>query len=81
MIIHDIDTIGASIVAFLRKSKRCQCARKRMGPRATLVDMVFIEKLEEDEVVEQHFVEEQTMQTDAREDNVVEAKVQPSTQV
>jgi hypothetical protein len=29
-----------------------------MGPRATLVDMVFIEKLEEDEVVEQHFVEE-----------------------
>jgi len=38
---------------------------------------MFIEELEEDEVVEQHFVETQIVQTDAREENIVEAEVQP----
>jgi hypothetical protein len=32
---------------------------------------VFIEELEEDEVVEQHFVELQMVQKDAREENIV----------
>jgi hypothetical protein len=39
------------------------------------VDIVFIEELEEDEVVEQHFVEIHTLQIDARDENIVEAEV------
>jgi hypothetical protein len=39
------------------------------------MDPVFIEELEEDKVVEQQFVEAQVEQKDAREENVVEAKV------
>jgi hypothetical protein len=35
---------------------------------------VFIEDSEEDKVVEQHFMEAQITQKDAREDNIVEAK-------
>jgi hypothetical protein len=37
---------------------------------------MFIEKSEEDKVVEQHFVEAQAMQKDAGEENVVEVDVQ-----
>jgi hypothetical protein len=35
---------------------------------------VFIEESEEDKVEEQHFVEAQTMQKDAKEDNIVEVE-------
>jgi hypothetical protein len=42
---------------------------------------VFIEELEDDEVVEQHFVEAQIAQKVTREENVIEAKIQPSTEV
>jgi hypothetical protein len=42
---------------------------------------VFIERLEEDKIVEQHFVETKTTQTDVGEENVVEAEVQPSIEV
>ncbi len=42
---------------------------------------MFIEELKEDEAMEQHFVEVQTMQKDAREENVVEVGEQLSTKV
>ncbi len=42
---------------------------------------MFIEESKEDEAMEQHFVEAQIAQTDTREENVVEAKVQQSTKV
>jgi RecB family endonuclease NucS len=42
---------------------------------------MFIEESKEDKVVEQHFVEAQTMQKDAREENIIEAKEQASTKV
>jgi hypothetical protein len=35
---------------------------------------MFIEELEEDKAMEQHFVEAQKMQKDAREENVVEVE-------
>jgi hypothetical protein len=35
---------------------------------------VFIEESEEDEVVQQHFVESQTTRKATREENIVEAK-------
>jgi hypothetical protein len=38
---------------------------------------VFIEKLEEDEAVDQHFVEAYIVQMDVGEENVVEVEVQP----
>jgi hypothetical protein len=38
---------------------------------------MFIEELEEDKVVEQHFLETYIVQTDAWEENIVEEKVQP----
>ncbi len=56
-IIQDINTIGTFEVEFLHKSKRCWHAREHIRPRATLVDPLFIEESEEDEAVEQHFVE------------------------
>jgi hypothetical protein len=65
----------------LRKSKRNWRAREQIGLGATLVHLVFIERLEEDKIVEQHFVETKTTQTDVGEENVVEAKVQPSIEV
>jgi hypothetical protein len=36
---------------------------------------VFIEELKEDKAMEQHFIEAQTTQMDAREENVVEVEV------
>ncbi len=36
---------------------------------------MFIEESKENEVMEQHFVEEQTTHKDAREENVIEAKI------
>jgi len=35
---------------------------------------VFIEESEDDEGVEQHFVEEQTMEKDTREENIIEVE-------
>jgi hypothetical protein len=81
MIIHDIYKIGTSVVEFLHISKRSWCAREQTKPRVTLVDPVFIKESEEDEDVEQHFVETQTSQIDAGEENVVEVEVQPSIEV
>jgi hypothetical protein len=51
MIIHDINTIATSIIEFLCRSRRHWCVRKQIGPRVTYVDPMFIEELEEDEVV------------------------------
>ncbi len=80
-IIQNIYITGTFIVEFLCKGKRHWRARKQTGPRATSVDIVFTEELEEDEVVEQHFVEIHTLQIDARDENIVEAEVQPFIEV
>jgi hypothetical protein len=42
---------------------------------------VFIEESQEDEIMEQHFVEVETVQKDVREGNVVAAEEQLSTKV
>jgi hypothetical protein len=42
--------------------------------RATSIDPAFIEESEDDEGVEQHFVEEQTMEKDIREENIMEVE-------
>jgi hypothetical protein len=43
------------VVEFLRRSRRHWHVKEQIGPRATLVDLMFIEELEEDKVMEQHF--------------------------
>ncbi len=60
-IIQDINTIGTFIVEFLCESKQHWHVREQIGLRTTLIDLVCIEELEEDEVEEHHFVDEQTM--------------------
>jgi hypothetical protein len=52
MIIHDIYRIKRSAVEFLCKIIKNWCASEQAGPRATLEDPVFIEGLEEDDIVE-----------------------------
>jgi hypothetical protein len=42
---------------------------------------MFIEELNKEEAVEQHFMELQMVQKDTREENVVAMKQQPSTKV
>jgi hypothetical protein len=42
---------------------------------------VFIEELEDDEMVEQHFAKEQTMENDTREENIVEVEEHLSLEV
>jgi hypothetical protein len=42
---------------------------------------VFIEELEEDEAVEQHFVEEQTTEKDTREENIIKVEEHLSLEV
>ncbi len=74
-IIHDIYIIGTFVIQFLHKSKRSWHAKEQTILRTTLVDPMFIEDSEEDEAMEQDFVEAQIMQMCAREENVVEAKV------
>jgi hypothetical protein len=63
----------------LCNNKKHWRAREKKGPRATLVDSIFIKEFEEDKVLEEHFVEAYAIQKDTREDNVVEAKVYTST--
>jgi len=41
----------------LRKSRRNWYVRKQIGLKVTSIDSMFIEELEEYEVMEQHFVE------------------------
>jgi hypothetical protein len=52
MIIQNIDIIGTFEVEFLCRSIKHWCASEQIGPKATLIDLVFIEESEEDEVVE-----------------------------
>jgi hypothetical protein len=52
MIIHDIYRIGTSIVEFLHRSRKSWCAREQTRPRATSINPVFIEELEENEAME-----------------------------
>jgi hypothetical protein len=65
----------------LHRSRRRWHAREQTGPRATSIDLVCIEESKEDKVEEHHFVEAQTMQKDAREENVVAQEEQLFTKV
>jgi hypothetical protein len=65
----------------LQRSIRSWCVREQTKLGTTLIDPMFIEESKEDEAMEQHFVEAQTLQTDVGEENIVEAEVQPSTEV
>jgi hypothetical protein len=56
-IIQDIDITGTIVIEFLCKSKRHWRVREQREPGATSIDLMFIEELEENEVVERHFVE------------------------
>jgi hypothetical protein len=58
-IIHDIYRTKRSAIEFLCNIIKSWCASEQAWPRAILEDRVFIEKLEEDEIVEQQFVEAQ----------------------
>ncbi len=51
-IIQDIDITTTSIVKFLRRSRKHWHVKEQTKPGATFIDSVFIEKLEEDKVVE-----------------------------
>ncbi len=57
MIIPNIDTTGTSTIEFLCKSKQHWHVREQTRLGATLIDLVYIEESEEDEVEEHHFVE------------------------
>jgi len=57
----------------LYKCKKGWSSSEQARLGATLVDLVNIEKLEEDEVMEQQFVEAQATQ----KEDVVEARVHP----
>jgi hypothetical protein len=80
-IIQDINTTRTYVVEFLDISKRHWCPKEQIGPRATSIDPMFIEELEDDERVEQHFVEEQTMEKDTREANIIEVEEHLSLEV
>jgi hypothetical protein len=73
--------IGTFVVQFLLRNRRHLRARKQTRLGATSIDTMFTEESEEDKVVEQHFVEAQTTHKDTWEENIVEAEVQPSTEV
>ncbi len=45
------------------------------------MDLMFIEEIEKDKNVEQQFVEAQTIQINASEENIVEVETQPSTKM
>ncbi len=60
-IIQVINITKTSIVEFLCKSKQCWRARKQTKPSVKSIDSMCIEKSEENEAKEQHFVEAQTM--------------------
>jgi hypothetical protein len=55
-IIHDIYRTRTSAIEFLCRSRRSWHAREQTRPRATSVDPVFIEELEEDETMEAQIV-------------------------
>jgi hypothetical protein len=59
MIIHDIYRSRTSKIEFLYKHIRGWNSSEQAGPGATSVDLVNIEELEEDEAMEQQYVEAQ----------------------
>jgi len=80
-IIQDINTTRTYVVEFLDISKRRWCPKEQLGPITASIDLMFIEELEDDEGVEQHFVEEQTMEKDTREENIIEVEEHLSLEV
>ncbi len=57
IIIQDINITRTFVVEFLHKSRQCWHARKQIGPKATLINLVCIEESKEDEVEENHLME------------------------
>jgi len=57
MIIQDINTTKTFTVELLHRSRQHWCARRQTGPKATSIDLVCIEKSEEDKNEEHHFME------------------------
>ncbi len=63
------------------KHRKGWSASEQTRPRATSVDLVYIEKSKENKVVEQQFVEAQITQKGTREEDITKVRVQPSTKV
>jgi hypothetical protein len=55
----------------LHISKQCWHAKKQIRPKATSINLVCIEELNEDEAEEHHLMEAHIVQKDAREENIV----------
>jgi hypothetical protein len=51
-IIQDIYRLGRSIVEFLHRHKRGWSTSEQVGPKTTPMDLVYIEKSDEDKGVE-----------------------------
>jgi hypothetical protein len=81
IIIQDINITKIFVVEFLHKTKRHWHPKEQTRPRATSIDSVFIEESEDDEVVGQHFVEEQTMEKNTREEIIIEVEEHLSLEV
>jgi hypothetical protein len=77
-IIQDLCRTRTYVVEFLCIHKRGWSSNVQVGPRATSVDLVNIEKLEEDEGVEQRSVDTQIVQKDIKDEVVFEVGMQPS---
>ncbi len=52
MIIQYINITRTYVVEFLCRSKRCWCVKEQIGPRATSIDVMFIEESQEDKAME-----------------------------
>ncbi len=62
-------------------SRQRGCVREQTWLGVPLIDPMCIEKLEENEAEEQHFVEAKTIHKDVREENNVVKEKQPSIEV
>ncbi len=81
IIIQDINTTRTFVVEFLHTSKRHWCPKEQIGLNVTSIDPVFIEKSKDNKGVEQHFVEEQTMEKNTKEENIIEVEEHISLEV
>ncbi len=65
----------------MHRSKRRWCPKKQTRLRSTSIYPMFIDESEDDEAVEQHFVEAQTMEKDTREENIIKVEEQLSLEI
>ncbi len=78
-IIQDIYRLRTYVVEFLKRQKRNWSSSEQGGPKATLMDLIYIK---EKEGVEQQYVEGQVLaQKDAKEGEIHEVGVQPPRKV